>query len=243
MDNRYDQATAGVSGSLAVHKFGHNLDLDTGVTEDIQNGPTALYVPPTVDRIHNLTGSADDAAAGTGVRTLRLWGVSGGALVTEDATMNGVTDVPTVNAYGSIHRMKPLTVGSAGTAVGDIDATAVTDATVSARISAGGRQTQAAVYLLPDTHSGSIVFARLAVGDSAGATAQVSGLLLVMTPDSDVFTPVENFLVNRGGNPVDGREFKVPVAVAAGSWVKMEATSDANNTEVYASFDMVLGEI
>lgn len=99
----------------------------------------------------NFTGSivsanAQDNAAGTGARTVRIyWMNAAGTLTgTEDVTLNGITPVNLVNANKCfIEKMKVLTAGTGGVAAGIISlraGAAGAGATIGT-IAAGDRQT------------------------------------------------------------------------------------------------------
>lgn len=134
-----------------LNKFGYNADVDTATDpEDIWSGG-GVWVPPTQARIHAIVSSdAADAAAGTGLRTIRVFGLdTDGNEIQEDITLNGVTPVNTVNSYIIIQRMYGLTAGSGEVNAGTITATAATDSTITAEIPIGKSQTQMAIYCVP----------------------------------------------------------------------------------------------
>lgn len=156
------QAALGrVAGCSTVNKFGKALDCDASVPTDIWNGAngvtsTDVWVAPTQARIHDIVSSDvndDGSPVGTGMRTLRVYGLTSwsAAEVSEDVILNGTTNVPTVNSYVIIHRMKGLTFGSGETNAGIIKATAQTDATITAAIQAGEGQTLMLIYGVPST--------------------------------------------------------------------------------------------
>jgi len=137
--------------SDGVNKFGSNPDIDTAAEESIwANG--GLYVWPTAARIHDIVSdSTDDAAAGTGARTVFIEGIGAdGKEQTETVTLNGTTDVPTTKTWLAINRMVVLTAGTGGKNAGVITATAQTDSTVSANIAIGINQTQLACFMVPN---------------------------------------------------------------------------------------------
>jgi len=143
------------SGWSYMLKFGRHSDVDTGAAEDIWDGNSA-WTPPTTARVHNIaSSSANDTAAGTGARTITVIGLNGSFVVTtENITLNGISNVPTVNSYVIIYRMFVLTAGSGGTNAGNITATAQTDATLTAQISTGLNQTLMAIYQIPAGFTG-----------------------------------------------------------------------------------------
>lgn len=114
------------------------------------------------------SGSAADAAAGTGARTIRATLLlDDGAVVDEIVTMNGQTKVE--SAYPLVYRllnMEVLTVGSGGVSAGEIYAFDTSD-TVTAgvpqtatkifgRISAGQTENLGGHYTIPKGMSGKI---------------------------------------------------------------------------------------
>lgn len=194
-DYALEVARGNISGVSAVNKFGHNGALGATTTEDIHDGAAQPWVPPTTARLHDIVSSdaADDGApVGLGARTIRVFGLTGWgtAEVSEDIIMNGVTTVPTVNAYVIIHRLEVLTSGATSINVGTITATAQTDATVTAQIAIGAGQSRMCIYGVPSTQR---LFMTLFEGsvDATGPTADIVIVLNVNT-NPDVQSP--NFL-------------------------------------------------
>ena len=76
---------------------------------------------------------------------LTIWGLTSwsGSEVSETITLEGLSGVGTVNSYVIIHRMR---VENGYTNAGVIDATADTDATVTARIAVGEGTTHMLIY-------------------------------------------------------------------------------------------------
>ena len=149
-----------IPNARGVNVVGRNVDVDkSDVPEDVWDGGSSvnnvfIWLPPTTARIHDIvsTDALDDGApVGTGARTIRITGLVDWDLpeVTEELTLDGLTNVPTVNAYVIIYRMEILTFGSLGTNAGTITAIAQTDATITAQIEIGFGGTLMGIYAIP----------------------------------------------------------------------------------------------
>lgn len=156
--NMYDfsvQASQGfVQGVTTRLQTGYNPEIDSGtVPEDIWVGG-GIWLAPTAPRIHNITStSAADSGIGTGAQTIRVTGLPSWdeTEISEIITLNGITAVPTVNAYVMINRMRVETVGTGLANAGDIVATALVDATVTSVIGAGDGESSQSMYGIPST--------------------------------------------------------------------------------------------
>lgn len=104
------------------------------------------------------SASANDAAAGTGVRTVRVWyyTLSAAGVITgpfsEVLTLNGTTAVPTIAAnIALVDRIEALTVGGGGVAAGAISLFTANDGTGTAiaAIAAGDTRTFLAQVYVP----------------------------------------------------------------------------------------------
>lgn len=188
-DYALEVARGNISGVAAVNKFGHNGALAATTTEDVWDGSTNPWAAPTTARTHDIVSSSasdDGAPVGVGARTIRVYGLTGWgtAEVTEDIIMNGLTDVPTVNAYVIIHRLEVLTKGATNINVGTITATAQTDLTITAQIAIGAGQSRMCIYGVPSTQR---LFMTLFEGsvDATGPTADIV-LVVNVNPTPDV---------------------------------------------------------
>ncbi len=238
-DNGLEIGRGNVSGQSLLLKFGRNSDVDTGAYEDVWDGG-GTWVPPTTARIHDIaSSSASDTSAGTGARTVTIIGLNGSyAVTTETVTMNGTTNVPTVNSYVIIYRMYVVTAGSGATNAGTITATAQTDATVTAQISVGMAQTLMAIYQVP---AGKTAYLRRYYASLNNATSATSAdVRLSVKPFGEVYQ-VKHIvgLLSTGTSFVDYR-YDLPLVIAEKSLIKLDANSSANNMDVSGGFDLVL---
>lgn len=133
-----------------------------------------VWIAPTAARVHDIvSSSANDTSAGSGARTVQVWGLTSWnddeLESTEMITMNGTTPVSTVNSYVVIHRMRVRTNGATGWNEGAISATAQTDSTVTAQMPAGQGQTQLAVRGVPEGWRAFVTYWDAALGKSSGA--------------------------------------------------------------------------
>lgn len=241
-----------LEGYGTVNKFGRSSNVDSAVATDIWDGANAtddidIWVAPTQARVHNIASSSasdDGDPVGVGARTLRLYGLTNWdtAEVSEDITLNGTTDVATSNSYVIIHRLVVLTKGATSANVGKITATAVTDNTVTAQITAGEGQTQMAIYGLPSTQA-AYMTAFYASVVKAGASPKVSIALLVNPePDSELL----NFLLkdmfgldSTGTSYVYHRRYPY-FEIVGPAIIKLQGNSTGDNTDVWAGFDLIL---
>jgi hypothetical protein len=166
-----------VTNHSEITRFGRNDDIDTAtVPQDLWNGPTNLYVVPTAARIHAVVStSTDDADAGTGAHSVRIFGLDSIDEITEDVTLDGTTPVNTTQSFIRVNRMRCLAAGSGGTNAGNITATAVTDSTVSAYIAAGAGTTLICHHSIPRNSSIYLMSADVNIwrqGGTAGAMAE-----------------------------------------------------------------------
>ncbi len=236
-----------VAGYKSIDKFGESTNCDNNVLTDIWDGAdgvtgTTIWVAPTQARTHNIAsalGADDGDPVGTGMRTIRIYGLTDWdtAEVNEDLTLNGTNDVVTSNSYVIIHRMHGLTYGSGGANAGIITATATTDNTITAMILAGASQTRMAIYGVPSvqkiavrTMHGTI----LKRGPDAAADADLTVKLNADQADSAF---VVKRLLEFATNETLDRRFDPPLLFDGPCILKLEATSDTNDASIALAFD------
>lgn len=102
------------------------------------------------------SASANDAAAGTGARTVRVTGITDTSFTesTEVVTMNGTTGVSLANNYVSINKLEVVTAGSTGVNAGIIyvgtgSITAGKPATVEGLMAASVGMSTSFLYTVP----------------------------------------------------------------------------------------------
>jgi hypothetical protein len=229
----------GQPGFAWINKFGENTDVDSGAAEDVWTYG-GKWVAPTTARTHAIvSASANDAAAGTGLRTVQIEGLDANYdIQTETITMNGTTNVNTANTYTRIYRMKGLTAGSGGTNAGNITATAATDNTVTAHILAGQSQNQMAIYTIPAGKTGYMTNYHA----SMLRTASNSGcdIELFVRDFGGPWRVLHDMGMLSSGISQFQHIFDPYLTISAKADVVLEATSTADNLLVAGGFDIIL---
>lgn len=225
-------------GFQHINKFGNNPDIDANVYEDIWDAG-GTYVFPTEARIHDITSTdTNDTSGGTGARTINIQGLDANYNeIEEDVTLNGTTNVPTTKSFLRIHRMKVTSAGSGGEAVGNITATAQTDATVSAQITNRRNQTLMAIYTVPAGKTGYITNIFSSVGRKATTALEVE---LYVRPFGEVFQ-IKMLLSGHSQGSSHIQHMNNPyIKITEKSDIKLKATVTTNNSNISGGFDIIL---
>jgi hypothetical protein len=137
-------------GVVSWQKFGWNDDVDTGAQETIWSYGGLLSPLTTARTLSIVSSSANDTAAGTGLRTVLVTGIDANRLEqAETVTLNGTTPVVTSASWLGVNRVTPTSAGSGLTNAGNITATASVDLTVQAYMAAGVGTTQQSFFFTP----------------------------------------------------------------------------------------------
>jgi hypothetical protein len=111
-----------VPGHSRVTASGVNPDVDTTtLPEDIWFTGGVYPFPTAATTLEVLSSSAEDAAAGTGMRTMQVIGLDANYVEqTEIVTLNGTTPVALANSYLRLNRAQVVSAGSVRTNVGNV---------------------------------------------------------------------------------------------------------------------------
>ena len=250
-------ARGNVRGMSKVNKFGRSLNVDSGHETDIWDGanvdsyPTGAlddrdtFIAPTQARVHAVVStSVNDAAAGTGARTMQVYGLTSWATkeTSEVITMDGTTPVNTDNSYVIIHRMKVLTKGASDINEGTIYATAATDSTITAQINPNQGQTQMAIYGVPSVQTVYLTSYYVSAIKAAASLAVAASLEVNSEPDVELlnFTIKHTQGLTTEGTNYLRHEAYPPMSFSGPCIIKIRCISSANNTDVSAGFDLLL---
>lgn len=202
-----------IQGHKTLFKFGNNSDID-GTSEIVWSQGGAYTYPTVAAQVKVSSTSADDAAAGTGARTIVVGGLDANYNeITETVTLNGQTEVLTTNSFIRVFRAYVATAGSGGTAAGTIymgtgTVTAGVPATVYAVITLGENQTQMAMWTVPAGYTLYIYGGTFSA--ASNNTAQYVLGQFFVRPFGGVFRNVADITVNSN---VFRYEWDIPIAV------------------------------
>lgn len=179
-------ALGNIPGRIIGDKFGRNPDVDSGSTpEDIWNGGGNYTGHPfsTPETVDVSSADANDTSAGTGARSIRIYGLktsTSTAEETEDVTMNGTSNVTSSSTWYRIYRAHCLTYGSGGTNAGDITIHhTTTTANVFAVVPAGQCQTTIAAFTVPQGKTMLIKSAHISIARANAGTGSAEMSLRV----------------------------------------------------------------
>lgn len=216
---------------------GKNTDVDT--SSEFVNDLGTLTLPTTY-RIHNIVSTnGNDTAAGTGARTVRVYGNTTNGLETDDVTMNGLVNVATVKEFDFIYCIEVLTSGSGTNNAGVITATAQTDATVTIQMPLREAEAYNGAFKIPTGYTGYVTYIWGDFTNTGGTTASVTFEFYKKNPTTWHLEDSAGGLTS--GNslyPIDLRTS--PMEVVAGDIFAIKAVSSQNNSVVRCRFTITL---
>lgn len=227
-------------------KFGRNPQVDTTTDpEDVwevggtYTGHPTSFTPETVDIVSSSTA---DTSAGTGARTVRIFGLKTSSSTdyeSEDLTMNGQTNVTSVNMWWRVNRAYVLTAGSGGQNAGNITIQSTdTTANVFCRISTGYNQTLTGAYTVPAERN--ILVKRILTSITRASGAAGSALITFRARESGgVYRVVAAFDVQTGVAINDEKLGGIKLSAGTDIKFRCESVSD-NDTIVNAKMEYVL---
>lgn len=231
-----------IAGHRSVHVFGYNFDVDT--TEASVWPYTGKIPRPTAAlQMTVSSSSANDAAEGTGARTVLVMGLDASFReISETVTLNGQTAVTTTNAFIRVNYMRVMTTGSSLSAEGDIFigtgvVTAGVPATVYDLIKYDYNNSITAHYTIPAGYTGYVMQGLFSAGQSGGSSP-VRGRLLT----TDLNGIRHTAAVTTVNNGVADYAFEYPVAIPEKTDIEATAVGVSQNNEASAMFIIVLVE-
>lgn len=241
IDTELSIATGKFTGYSIVNKVGKNPDIDTAtVPEDVWGvgGAYTGFPDTTLETIELLSSDANDAAAGTGARTVQISGLDTNySVITETVTLNGVTPVATVQQFRRAHTMRVVTAGSGGVNAGIITARhSTTEANVFVSIIAGLNQSNSSGYTVPAGFTAYLVKLYAALRGNASAT--LDGGLWTRN-FGEVFRQRRPFSVSSGSPWIDNIYGGLVLSEKSDVVVRITASS-VNNVEVVSGYDLIL---
>jgi hypothetical protein len=217
----------------------------SGDTMDLYDNDSLTLA--TTETLTNGSWGAATITAGTGARTIRVYGLKtwNSAETSEDVVLHGTDPVNTSYSYVIIHRMKVLTAGTSAPNVGAIKATAATDSTITAVILAGNGQTEMAIYGVPSTKSFYIKRWRCNIDKASVAPTSCDFNLKVNeSPDVNpkLFLRKNDISVQSDGANMFQSTFDPPIKFSGPCIIKIQGIASGSDIDGESSFDGYLAD-
>lgn len=224
----------------AINVFGYNPDVDTSEESIWPDGGTVPH--PTVASVLKISSSsADDTSAGTGARTVAIFGIDANYnVVSESVILDGQTPVNTGNSYLYVNQFYVTSVGSGGVNAGNINAgtgtvTSGVPAVLYDIIATGYNNRTTAHYCVPAGYTGYLTTGVITTGQATGSTS-VTAFLKQHGPDGISRVGAVSTL-NNGSVQYD---FTYPYIIPEKNCVGAIAVGTAANNSASAYFNIVL---
>jgi hypothetical protein len=232
-NNIKEMAMAGmIDGGKFVHVYGRAPAVVAATVSVWPIGTAAVYANPASASVLTIvSASANDAAAGTGARTILVKGLDANYLeIEETVTLNGTTAVTTTASFLRIHSMSALTAGSGGLASGNI--TATISSTTYAIISTGYTYSYNCNYTVPAGKTAYVIGGSIT---SSAATILTANFLA--TPQGKAILNMHTMSVYQ--QPYQ-HEFYVPLPIPEKTDIDVRALGTATSTVVNITYDMIV---
>ena len=232
-----------ITGHKTVFKFGYNNDVGNTKETIWEQGGLYSY-PPSATIMTISSSSANDTAAGTGARTVEIFGLDGDYNeVNEVVTLNGQTPVNTTKSYFRINRGIVRSAGSGGANAGTIYAgtgTVTTGVPANVYLSINGdgdNQTLMGLWTVPAGYTAFLTKMALSTGTST-QTPAILNASLVARPYGEVFQIKERFTLTDGAHE---QFYTFPLRFTEKTDLEMRAFSSSGSVsfDVSASMEFV----
>jgi hypothetical protein len=223
-----------VYGHSRFSKNGYNMDIDNAEEDIWLVGGTYVW-PAAAQQMEVVSDSASDAAAGTGVRSVRIGYLDTNYVArTEVVTLNGITAVPTVATnILRVNTFRVETVGSGGKAAGNIDIRHLSDTPIYSRIAAGYTRARNTAYCVPDGYE--LYITQITYASNATASGHFTRFTLRSDYDelddtvNGIFFPFSEIVVGEGTFTI---QYPIPMRFPEHSRLIVSGVGEAPNVNL-----------
>lgn len=234
LTNRFDLAVAAglVEGATALTKFGVNAAAPLGTKIDLWDVGGDYIFLTAAETLQLSSDDADDNAAGTGARTVEIFGLDANYdPISEVVTLNGTTPVLTANQYIRCNRMIIRSAGASEGAEGTIT-TETAGGTAQAQVNNGFNQSLMAIWTVPAGKVFIIKYTEASIGKGKEGLFE-----LKVRPPGEVFQTKKALKVFEKKSATR-REFGG--VIDEKSDIKINVTADSNNSFVEGEFEGII---
>lgn len=236
----YDSVGLGlVSGASRVAALGNNPDVDTAAVEDVWSGGGTYPWMTGATSLEIVSDSANDAAAGTGARTVLVNGLDANyATVAQTVTLDGLTPVALPTQLFRINSALIMSAGSGKVNAGTLTVRNAGGGTTRAVIPVGYGITRQAVYTVPAGKTLAINSQMFCINRTGGVSRYATFANFIQTSTGFYRMPLELSLSERAPYRHDGLP---SIIIGEKTDYAFRCTSVSNdNTDVTAAFLGVL---
>lgn len=224
-----------------IHKFGHNLEIDTNSAPETIWSAGGLYVfPSSADTLKIISSDFDDNGTGTtGALTIKVQGLDANYdAIEEDFTLNGQTAVTGNKEFLRVYRAFVTSAGSSEYNEGVITINNSDDTLTLATIPAEGGQTQMAVYTIPRNYKGYLTSFSGAMNK---ATPSAAIILEMVFRKNSVKRVKQSIAIDTTGSTSFIKYFECPLPIEEKTDIYVNAKEvSANNSGVFSNFSIIL---
>ena len=224
-----------------IHKFGHNLDIDTGTDPETVWSTGGLYAFPSLaDTLKIISSDVDDNGTGTtGALTIKVQGLDANYdVIEEDFTLNGQTAVTGSKEFLRVYRAFVTSAGSSEYNEGVITINNSDDSITLASIPAEHGQTHMAVYTIPRNYKGYLTSFS---GAMSKAIPSASIVLEMVFRKNGVKRIKQNIAIDTTGSTSFIKYFDCPLLIEEKTDIYVNAKEvSANNSGVFSNFSIIL---
>jgi hypothetical protein len=234
-----------ITGHNSLFKFGNNSTVgDSLETIWAEGGLYSYLTAATVLKVSS--SSTDDTSAGTGARTVQLYGLDGDYNeINELVTLNGQTAVNTTQSFLRINRMVVRSAGSGGENAGVIYAgtgtiTTGVPANVYASVNGvvGSNQSLMALWTVPAGYTAYLSQYDISNGTTSNTPA-VCKLILAVRPHGEVFQSKDVKSLTTGMHVEE--TFAIPQKFTEKTDIEVRAISSSSSVsfDISAAFEII----
>jgi len=220
-------AKGNIPGHKLKSKFGRNPSVGTSF-ETIWNGGGTYtgFNAVGAETVTVSSSSSSDSISGTGLRTIRLYGLDANfEEITEDIELDGTADVISTKEFIRMDTAKGLTAGTVGHNVGDVTVHQTVDtAVIFAVIPATYNTTMIAAYTIPAGKTGFLMEQSTALSNKQAASADVR---IQIKGPGEVFTVAGEAALNSQGTGYINQSFTIPKQIPEMTDLFIEAEASA----------------
>ena len=223
-----------------VHKFGHNLDVDTTTDPETVWSAGGLYTFDTnASPLRIVSNDINDRQGDTGARKIKIQGLDANyGLIEDEVFLNGQNTVVSNKNFLRVNRAFVTEAGSSELNEGVITINNGGNTLTLAQIPEKHGQTQMAIYTIPRNYKAYLTSFSASMSKATPSTAIV--LEMIFRKDG-VKRVKQNISIDTTGSTSFVKEFKMPLPIEEKTDVYVNAKEvSQNNSGVFSNFALVL---